>query len=280
MFKITTKTKVATLNEVLNANAKAVKKADKTLGESVQYALANPDKATRKDLVDLVKEVMTALGDKFIEPMPVAAETKPEAKAEVKTEAKTEKVKKTADKPKAENSVKKTPVKKTKVEKSDAETEEVKEEKTKATKKSAKKSAKKTEGVKDLENSKALQMAESFPETIEIDGEEFKLNHDIKTMDDLLEAYMADVEIEFAFYWTKRHLKQFTYYNGTLGQPKSFPNDLDTAQLVYVDDQNKKVAYAVSDSNFPAVYGILASDLNEDEGVRYCQGIEYQIYTK
>ena len=175
MFKITTKTKVATLNEVLNANAKAVKKADKTLGESVQYALSNPDKATRKDLVDLVKEVMTALGDKFIEPMPVAAETKPEAKAEVKTE----KVKKTADKPKAENSVKKTPVKKTKVEKSDAETEEVKEEKTKATKKSAKKSAKKTEGVKDLENSKALQMAESFPETIEIDGEEFKLNHDI-----------------------------------------------------------------------------------------------------
>lgn len=257
MFKITAKTTKATLKDVLNANFAQVKKADETLASQIKYAGEHEDKATRKDLVDLVKEVMTTLGDAFVEP--VLAETKPVA----------------------ENSVKK-PAKKESDESADeaVASEEV-SEKTDVAKK-PKKSAKKADGVTalDTKSEKAVQMVKQFPDTIEIDGETFKLNHDIKTMKDLLEAYMNDVEIEFAFYWTKRHLKQFDYFNKTFGQPKSFPNDLDTAQLVYVDDQNMKVAYCVSDSNFPAPYTVLANDLEEDDGIRYASGIEYQIYTK
>lgn len=264
MFKITAKTTKATLKEILNANFAQVKKADDTLASQIKYAGEHEDKATRKDLVDLVKDVMTTLGDAFI--VPAVAENKPVA----------------------ENSVKK-PVKKTEEvseetaedeDKADDEDEEVSEKTTVA--KKPKKSAKKADGVTalDTKSEKAVQMVKQFPETIEIDGETFKLNHEIKTMKDLLEAYMNDVEIEFAFYWTKRHLRQFDYYNHKFGQPKSFPNDLDTAQLVFVDDQNMKVAYCVSDSNFPAPYSIFPEDLEEDDGIRYASGIEYQIYTK
>lgn len=285
---INAKTKVETLKGLINANFSLLKKNPKAkdLMNTIAYTKEHEDKATRIDFMNMVKEAMKILGDKFITE-PVMAEEKP---VEVKTEEKkSSKVVKKSEKtaPAAENSVKK-PVRSKAVkeaeEDTDEEDEETEEVKKPAVKKTAKKSAKKAEGVKVLENSeasdKALQMAKNFPETLTIDGEEFKLNHDIKTMDDLLDAYMDDVEIEFAFYWTKRHLRQFKYFDDNFGRPKSFPNDLDTAQLVYVDDANKKVAYCVSDSNFPAPYSIFPEDLEEDNGVRYCNGVEYQIYTK
>lgn len=263
MFKITAKTTKAALKEILNANFAQVKKADDTLASQIKYAGEHEDKATRKDLVDLVKDVMTTLGDDFI--VPATADNKPVAENSVKKLVK--KIEEVSEE--------------TAKDEADDEDEEVSEKKTTVAKE-PKKSAKKADGVAalDTKSEKAVQMVDQFPETIEIDGETFKLNHEIKTMKDLLEAYMNDVEIEFAFYWTKRHLRQFDYYNRKFGQPKSFPNDLDTAQLVFVDDQNMKVAYCVSDSNFPAPYSIFPEDLEEDAGIRYASGIEYQIYTK
>lgn len=282
MFKITAKTKMDTLKQVLHDNFTAIKAVNtddaKALASTIKYASDHADKTTRKDLADMVKDTMKLLGDKFIEPMPVAAETKTETTGETQ-----KKGKKSPAQPKAENSVKKPVGKKlTKVEDSDeSDEEEVAEPKTETkAKKSAKKSTtKKVEGVTALESEtdspKSVQLAKMFPETIEVDGETFKVDHTIKKIEDL-----ADGEFEFAFYWTKRHLRQFPYFNGSLGQPKSFERDLDTAQLIYVSDEGK-VAYCVSDAT-EAPYTVLPADLEEVDGMRIgsVSSIEFQIYRK
>ena len=126
------------------------------------------------------------------------------------------------------------------------------------------------------ENQKAVQLAKQFPKTLEVGDTKYELASDIKTMDDLYSALESDEEIMFAFYWTKRHLKQFPYFNGLLGQPKEFDNDLDLCSTIYVSDE-KKVAYNVSRYT-DAVYAIIPSDFKEEDGIRYASGIEFQIY--
>ena len=279
-MKITTKTTKEQLKSFLGANAKAVKTADKDLFDQIAYAdkMAKKDdsKVTRKDLVDLVKSVIALLGDKCVEPA-LAQEKAPAT-------------------PQAENSVKKLAkgVSKKQETKEETSSEESGEsEKTaeetqgadekKAPKKSLsgkKKPATKKEGVTDLEpttsSDKAVQLAKMFPKTIEVGDAKYELAEDIKTLEDLYEALNKDEEIVFAYYWTKRHLKQFDYFMGWLGQPKSFDNDLDLATAIYVSDE-KKVSYQVS-MYTEAVYTILPTDFEEVDGVRVAGGIEFQIY--
>ena len=279
-MKITTKTTKEQLKSFLGANAKAVKTADKDLFDQIAYAdkMAKKDdsKVTRKDLVDLVKSVITLLGDKCVEPA-LAQEKAPAT-------------------PQAENSVKKlakgvSKKQETKEESSSEESGESEKtaeetqgaEEKKAPKKSLsgkKKPATKKEGVTDLEpttsSDKAVQLAKMFPKTIEVGDAKYELAEDIKTLEDLYEALNKDEEIVFAYYWTKRHLKQFDYFMGWLGQPKSFDNDLDLATAIYVSDE-KKVSYQVS-MYTEAVYTILPTDFEEVDGVRVAGGIEFQIY--
>ena len=279
-MKITTKTTKEQLKSFLGANAKAVKTADKDLFDQIAYAdkMAKKDdsKVTRKDLVDLVKSVITLLGDKCVEPA-LAQEKAPAT-------------------PQAENSVKKlakgvSKKQETKEETSSEESGESEKtaeetqgaEEKKAPKKSLsgkKKPATKKEGVTDLEpttsSDKAVQLAKMFPKTIEVGDTKYELAEDIKTLEDLYEALNKDEEIVFAYYWTKRHLKQFDYFMGWLGQPKSFDNDLDLATAIYVSDE-KKVSYQVS-MYTEAVYTILPTDFEEVDGVRVAGGIEFQIY--
>lgn len=279
-MKITTKTTKEQLKSFLGANAKAVKTQDKDLFDQIAYAdkMAKKDdsKVTRKDLVDLVKSVMTLLGDKCVEPA-LAQEKAPAT-------------------PQAENSVKKlakgvSKKQETKEETSSEESGESEKtaeetqgaEEKKAPKKSLggkKKPATKKEGVTDLEpttsSDKAVQLAKMFPKTIEVGDTKYELAEDIKTLEDLYEALNKDEEIVFAYYWTKRHLKQFDYFMGWLGQPKSFDNDLDLATAIYVSDE-KKVSYQVS-MYTEAVYTILPTDFEEVDGVRVAGGIEFQIY--
>ena len=84
-MKITTKTTKEQLKSFLGANAMKVKKADKDLFDQIAYAskMAKKDdsKVTRKDLVDLVKSVMSVLGDKCVEPA-LAQETPATPQAE------------------------------------------------------------------------------------------------------------------------------------------------------------------------------------------------------
>ncbi len=289
-MKITAKTPVATLKGLLNANFNLIKakktKEAKTLLSTIAYAAEHSDKATRTDFVNMVKSAMTMLGDKFITE-PVLAETKKteekkDEKPTVEKPVEEKKVVKSKKSAPAENSVKK-PVRSKAVKEAeedyddddDAEEEETEAKKPVKAKKSAVKS-KKAEGVEVLEGAehpKSLQLAKKFPEMITVDGESFKIDHTVKKIEDL-----ADGEFELAFYWTKRHLRQFPYFNGYVGQPKSFPNDLDTAQLIYVSDEGK-IAHCVSDAT-EGIYSILPVDIEEIDGVRYCAGIEFQIYRK
>lgn len=267
-MKITAKTTKEQMKAFLEENLTAVK--TKNLKDRVAYALkADDDKITRKDLVDLVKEVTKALGT-------------PDEKNLTPAE------------PKAENSVKKlnkgiskkqeiVPEESEDSEETAEETEEapitpVKEEKPKKSKKIGSKKPKK-EGVKSTETSKqSVQLAEMFPKTLEVGDSKYELASDIKTMDDLYDALGRDEEVVFAYYWTKRHLKQFNYFGSWLGQPKSFDNDLDLATAIYVSDE-KKVSYQVS-MYTEAIYTILPTDFEEVDGLRMAGGIEYQLYRK
>ena len=293
-MKITAKTTKEQLMQALNANYKTLKTVDKSLAERVAYTGKKKDTATRKDLVDLVKEVATALGEKFVDPTETVVktdvttevntpETKKGTEETKKTVAKKTSAEKT-EKPVVENSVKK-PIKKvaaeteektttkaTKISKKTADKTESKTETAKAAKKSSKKGSA-VDLTETSSSAKAIQFAVKFPETIEVEGEVFKIDHSVKTIEDLAEG-----TFEFAFWWTKKHLKQFPYFNDWLGHPKSFPDDLDTAQLIYVSDEGK-IAYAVSDAT-EALYKVLPEDLEEFEGMRYSNSIEYQIYRK
>lgn len=281
-MKITTKTTKEQLKSFLGANAKAVKTQDKDLFDQIAYAdkMAKKDdsKVTRKDLVDLVKSVMTLLGDKCVEPA-LAQETPatPQAENSVKKLAKG--VSKKQETKKEETSSEES-----------GESEETAEETQGAEEKEApkkslggkKKPATKKEGVTvlntdaDTKSEKAVQLAKAFPKTLEVGDSKYELAEDIKTLDDLYNALNKDEEIVFAYYWTKRHLKQFPYFGGWLGQPKSFDNDLDLATAIYVSDE-KKVSYQVS-MYTEAVYTILPTDFEVEDGVRVAGGIEYQIY--
>lgn len=275
-MKITTKTTKEQLKNFLGANVKAVKEQDKDLFDRIAYAdkMAKKDdsKVSRKDLVDLVKETIALLGKSVAEPA-LAQETTP-APAE----------------PKAENSVKKlskgvSKKQETKEESSEesgkvAEAqEEVVEKKTAKKSLGKKKEQPKKDGVTVLEgseNQKTVQMAKMFPQTLEVGDNKYELASDIKTMEDLYKAYEDDEEIVFAYYWTKRHLRQFPYFSGLLGQPKSFDNDLDLCTAIHVSDEYK-VCYQVS-MYTEAIYTILPTDFEEIDGIRVAGGIEYQIY--
>ena len=275
-MKITSKTTKQELANVLGANAKVVKEQDKNLYDQMAYTSdmmkKDEKKVTRRDLVDLVKDVMKALGDKFVEPA-LAQETptvQPQAENAVK------KLTKGVSKKQEMKPTKEEPAKDKSTEEQGAE----KAPKKSLGKKSTTKKSK--EGVTDLEpatsSDKAVQLAKMFPKEISVGDDTYELAEDIKNFDDLYNALEKDEEIVFAYYWTKRHLKQFPYFMGWLGQPKSFDNDLDLATAMYVSDE-KKVAYQIS-MYTEAVYTILPTDFEEVDGVRVAGGIEYQIYRK
>lgn len=277
-MKITSKTTKQELASVLGANAKVVKEQDKNLYDQMAYTSdmmkKDEKKVTRRDLVDLVKDVINALGDKFVEPA-LAQET-PAPAVQPQAENAVKKLTKGVSKKQEMKPAKEEPAKDESTEEQGAE----KAPKKSLGKKSTTKKSK--EGVTDLEpatsSDKAVQLAKMFPKEISVGDDTYELAEDIKTFDDLYDALEKDEDIVFAYYWTKRHLKQFDYFMGWLGQPKSFDNDLDLATAMYVSDE-KKVAYQIS-MYTEAVYTILPTDFEEVDGVRVAGGIEYQIYRK
>lgn len=284
-MKITTKTTKEQLKNFLGANVKAVKSKDKDLFDRIAYAdkMAKKDdsKVQRKDLVDLAKEVIALLGSAVIEP--ALAQEAPVTPVEPQAENSVKKLAKGVSK-KQEVKAEESSEVSGESEETAEETQEAPAKEEKVDKKSAKKSlggkkAPKKDGVTVLEgseNQKTVQMAKQFPQTIEVGDSKYELATDIKTMEDLYNALGSDEEIVFAYYWTKRHLRQFNYFGQLLGQPKSFDNDLDLCTAIYVSDE-KKVAYQVS-MYTEAFYAILPDQLAEEDGIRVASGIEYQIY--
>ena len=250
----------AQLGLVLNTNFSMVKKASKELADRISYTAKAYKKdersVSKKDLLDLVKDSMTALGDKFIlatestdVAVPILAENsvKPKLSSKSKT--------------------------KEKVEEPEEETEET-------PKKTGKKSSKKESAVKvvnpEEEKTPAILLADTFKEEIEVEGDKYQIAHDIKTMDDLIKSFDNEETVVFAMYWSKRHLKQFNYFNGDFKAPTAFPQDLDLASCIYVSDEGI-VAYAISMYS-EGCYVFKPQDFKEYEGIRFSSGIEFQIY--
>lgn len=270
MMKITAKTTKMELANVLGANASLVKTVDKELFDRLSYASKmfkkDESKVTKKDLADLVRATIKSLGEKFVEPA-LAEEPKKE---------------------KAENSIKKLGNKK-----SAPKTKEVESESSEATEETAKEEPKKSAPKKDSkkgDSKKSLTKKEAskkeaeliaemeFPKELEVDGVKYELASDIKSMEDLYNAVNEEdaPAIVFAFHWTKEQIKVFGYFGNQLPTPKSFPNDLDLATCIWASDSHI-VAYAIS-MYTEANYCVLPEDFDEEDGVRYCQGIDYQIY--
>ena len=264
----------AQLTVVLNENFNAVKRVSKEIADSILYTAKayNEDEksVTKKDLLDLVKDVMTALGDKFIlatDSMDVSVPVL------------------------AENSVKPSGKKLSKKSKAEPKEEEPKTEKKaeepkgEAPKKPAKKGGKKKESAvkvanEDEENTPAILLAETFKDEIVLsddDGEsKYQIAHDIDSMEKLMEAFNNEETIVFAMYWSKRHLKQFNYFQGDFEAPTEFPMDLDISECIYVSDEGV-VAYATS-LYTEACYMFKPEDFEEVDGLRFAGSIEFQIY--
>lgn len=292
-MKITAKTTKEQLVKALGVNSKAVKEADKNLYDRMVYtsnAMKKDAKSvTKSDLVELVRDTIKSLGDKFIEP--ALAEEKTETKVETPVETKETKTEKKAS---AKESSLKSKVKSKKSKEvaeatepevaSEQSAEETKEEAVKSAKKTgAEKPVKKTqkgEAVEVLEESKKQlqQRAKKFPAKIDVQGESYEVAMDITSMDKLYDAVNADEDILLAFYYPKRNIKQFGYFNNILGTPKSFENDLDLASVLYISEE-KKVAYAIS-VYMEAPYTILPEDFEIVDDVRISGFNEFEIYRK
>lgn len=259
-MEITRSTNKEQLKDFLSANYTQVKKADKTLAQSIMYTSTqdkkDPKLVKRADLIDLAKQVMTLLGDKVVDalapaPTPVVAENSVKPKLKAKGQKSAEKSEEEAPQQTAEPEKKSAPKGKTE-----------KQTTPKAEQKSAPK----------------MDMADSnmFPNTLKVGDSEYTLAPEIKDMKDLLDAFNNDEEIVFAFYWTARLLKQFDYAGGKLKAPNKFDNDLDLATTLYVSDEGK-VCYNLS-MYTEALYQVMPGAFEEVDGVRYNEGIEYQIY--
>lgn len=267
-MKITTKTTKEQLKSFLGANVHLVQKEDKGLFDQLVYAdnmlAKDSNKVTRKDLVDLAKSVMQVLGDKCVDPT-----LEPVAENSVK------KLTKKANDKKVETKSEET-----------VQTEEISSEGTKEEGKQNKKSTKKSLGKKEDKPNKGVSVPKQtekegdrlFPKTLTQDGDTFELADDIRDMEDLYKALENEETIVFAFHWTAKDIKQFGYYNNQLPCPKSFPHDLDLCTALHISEE-LKVAYALS-MYTEANYAIFPRDLewDDDTNMRYCAGIEHQIY--
>lgn len=264
-MKITTKTTKEQIKAFLEDSLKTV--TDNNLKDRIQYALeAEDDKVTKKDLGDLAKEVVKSLAKDL--------KTEPKAENSVK---KSNKLKKSDKKAPEEP---KTKTEKPEPEKSEPESEEteVSEEKKPAKKQKPKKS--KVHEVVD----------EDFPEVLEIEGKRidddgeteittvttYELAHDIQSMEDLKKAVDNGEEIVFAFYYSKKMLKEAPYFYNMVEAPKSFAYDLDLAVTIYTSEE-LKVAYHIS-LYTEACYSTIPEDYEELDGVRYAGTMQYQIY--
>lgn len=271
MSKITVKSTKEQMTSYLNEVFKSVKKANKNLADRIVYTSKaykkDPASVMKKDLYDLCKEAM-ALNLTPATPVVAEASVKPVGKK--KLSKKSEPVKeeeKTPEEPKEETPAKTSGKKKA------------------VTKKSAKKEEPvvKSSEQKVKDPSKNYQpeviLAEQFKEKIvsETLGT-LEIAHDIKTIEDLKKSYENEEVIIFAFWWTPRHIRQFSYGEdfALTTVPKAFKDDLDLGQLIYLGDVNPVIV--VTSSEYDRPYILCEGDLEEFDGIRFIKGCEYQIY--
>ena len=250
------------LANILSSNLGSIKNTSKNgkLKDRVSYAGVHD--STKSDLLALVKEVATALGSSLVIPALAEEKTATDKKSKLKKSgsSKSENLTKAPAKP----SAKKTEPK-----------EEPKKTETKKEKPVSK--TKKTPTLEEVLTMKhGVVLLGEFPETVEFDDTEYEIAKDITSMKKLHKAIEEQRDILIAFYFPKRNLKQFGYFNDILGKVSSFENDLDLAQPLYISEEDK-VAYVVSVYT-EAFFFILPPDFTPVDGVKIAGDIEFEIY--
>lgn len=252
----------------ISANAEIQAEIDFVVDEYAE----NDRNVTMEDLKPIIASVESFTKKGFVQ-LIAEAEEKPEEK---KSEEKKAKVlpKKSTDK--AETSKKVLPKKQEannpeekEVNKSEEVQEEVKEEKTTAKKPTTKKKQEE-------------ELAEKLPQLLKSDSLKADLvaRPDLKTIQDIAKAYADGTDFVIATYWTRRHLKQFANSYDPLNinpnRPTAFEHDLDLIEVTYANDL---VVTGVSlYSSVPNVFLPINFDRDEEYGLRFANGVEFEIY--
>lgn len=237
----------------LDENFKKVK--DKSLRDRITYT-ANAWKKDAKsvgitDLRTLVKEVSSVLAPTQTEATPVPANSVKKTLKKKSSEP-AEPVKEAETAPEEKKPTKKTPAKKT--------------------------ITKKTAVQKDESKGRAFDLATMFADTIETEIGVLEKAQDIKNFNDLAKALENEEEIYFAFYWTKRHLRQFDYCNyREIKKPAEFANDLDLVSCIYLSDEGKLAIGVSSYTDAPYIIEPNEMKITED-GLRYSSSMEFEVY--
>lgn len=262
---VNAKTSKKGLIDYIRSQMKAVK--EENLKTRMTYALdkAKKDEGSVKksDLYDLAKEIMAVLTPNT--PVP-AMENSPKPKLG----------KKKSEAPKEEKAE----------EKSEEKTEKADKSKKSAPKNKVKKPAVETT---DGLTTKDLPLARIFPKEIDHEalGKLVACPDKYHTIEEVREALAEDKNLIFACYWTKRHLKEFSYgATHNVPVPKGgFPYDLDTLQALYVCEGVERI-YALS-TYTEAMFNFEEEDLvptecEANDGskfmMRYSSGLEFEIY--
>ena len=279
------KSKKHELLDYIITTAKQVK--DKNLISRINYALkkANEDLEAvgRSDLYSLAKEIQDAIAA-----TPAPVENSPKLKAPKMGDKKLDKkvaevlAEDEADEAEEEpeEEIEETPKKKAPAK------EKISEKKPAAKKPAVKKPAvETTEGL----TTKELPLAKIFPKEIDHEslGKLIACPDKYYTVQEIREALDADKTLIFAAYWTKRHIKEYSYAQAyEVPVPKQgFPYDLDTLQALYVCEGIDRI-YALS-TYTEAMFRISSEDLvpTDCEGndgskfkMRYSAGMEFEIY--
>ena len=269
------KSKKHELLDYIIAAAKQVK--DKNLISRINYALkkANEDLEAvgRSDLYSLAKEIEAAIAA-----TPAPVENSPKLKAPKMGDKKLDK--KVAE-VLAEDEAAEVE------EEPEEEIEETPQKKAPAKEKTSEKkpAVETTEGL----TTKELPLAKIFPKEIDHEslGKLIACPDKYYTVQEIREALDADKTLIFAAYWTKRHIKEYSYAQAyEVPVPKQgFPYDLDTLQALYVCEGIDRI-YALS-TYTEAMFRISSEDLvpTDCEGndgskfkMRYSAGMEFEIY--
>jgi hypothetical protein len=257
------------------------KVTERNLRDRVTYTIAKATEATKKDLMDLAKEVQSFMAPTQLNLVEGALKPKNITKQDTpKTDESEEAAKeilKVIDGNKNDAPAKDTG-KKTiggKNKKNDAPKEE---DKKPEPPKDDKPKTDKSSGKKDEVAPQTMVVVASFPKEVDTELGHLKLNHDIKDIQAYHKAIEEGKELLVAFYWNKRMLAQFEYdVNGVVAkQPKSFPHDLDLCNPIYVSD-NFRVAYMLS-AYTEVMFCVRPKDFEIVEDQRFCDGMSWDIY--
>lgn len=245
----------------------------KDLGQRVKYALdmftKDMTKVTKNDLWELTEEVLATMTST---PAPVEASLKPKG-LKKKEEPVEEDLDAEEEEPEEEVDIKKAPAKKGK-----AKTGKTKEQE--------------VETLPPVSNAGVdnLPSAKIFPKEIDHDelGKLVSCAGSYKTYAEVLKALEEDKTLYFACYWSKRHLKAYSYADsfGVTVPKEGFPYDLDIVMAVLPCETIERI-FAMSRIT-EALYRFEGEDFMPLEDVdprsgdkfqiRVSAGMEFEIY--